>query len=49
MPVVIEKNVWQATGYTILEGYIGEGAVVTCGAIEKNVEPYTIVGESLQE
>jgi len=45
-PVVIEKNVWLATGCTILEGvHIGEGAVVACGAVVINdVEPYTVVG-----
>ena len=45
-PVVIEKNVWLATGCTILEGvHIGEGAVVACGAVViKDVAPYTVVG-----
>lgn len=45
-PVIIEKNVWLATGCTILEGVrVGEGAVVACGAVViKDVEPYTVVG-----
>ena len=46
-PVVIERNVWLATGCTILEGvHIGEGAVVACGAVvnKKDVEPYSVVG-----
>ncbi len=45
-PVVIERNVWLATGCTILEGvHIGEGAVVACGAVvNKDVEPFSVVG-----
>lgn len=45
-PIIIHKNVWIATGATILEGVtIGEGAVVACGAVvTKDVKPYEIVG-----
>ena len=45
-PVVIDKNVWLATGCTILEGvHIGEGAVVASGAVVINdVEPFTVIG-----
>lgn len=44
--VVIDKNVWLATGCTILEGvHIGEGAVVACGAVvTSDVLPYSVVG-----
>lgn len=45
-PVVIENNVWLATGCTILMGvHIGEGAVVAAGAVvTRDVSPYTVVG-----
>lgn len=45
-PVIIEKNVWLATGCTILMGvHIGEGAVVAAGAIvTRDVAPFTVVG-----
>lgn len=44
--VRIDKNVWLATGCTVLEGvHIGEGAVVACGAVvTKDVPPFTVVG-----
>lgn len=44
--VIIDKNVWLATGCTILEGvHIGEGAVVACGAVvTKDVLPFEVVG-----
>ena len=43
---MIEKNVWLATGCTILMGvHIGEGAVVAAGAVvTRDVSPYTVVG-----
>lgn len=45
-PVQIERNVWLATGCTILEGvHIGEGTVVAAGAlVTKDIEPYAVVG-----
>lgn len=45
-PVIIENNVWLATGCTILEGvHIGEGAVVAAGAVvTKDIPPFTVVG-----
>ena len=45
-PIVIEDNVWVATGAMILPGVtIGEGAVVAAGAVVvKDVEPWTVVG-----
>lgn len=44
--VIIEKNVWIASGATILPGaVIGEGAVVASGSVvTKNVLPYDVVG-----
>ena len=45
-PVIVERDVWLATGCTILEGvHIGEGAVVACGAVvNKDVPAFTVVG-----
>ena len=45
-PIVIQDNVWIATGAIILPGVtIGEGAVVGAGAVvTKDVEPWTVVG-----
>ncbi len=45
-PIVIQDNVWVATGAIILPGVtIGEGAVVAAGAVvTKDVEPWTVVG-----
>ena len=44
--ITIDRNVWLATGCTILEGvHIGEGAVVACGAVvTSDVPPYSVVG-----
>lgn len=44
--IIIEDNVWIATGAMLLSGVtIGEGAVVAAGAVvTKNVEPWTVVG-----
>ena len=44
--IIIEDNVWIATGAIVLSGVtIGEGAVVAAGAVvTKNVDPWTIVG-----
>ena len=44
--ITIDRNVWLATGCTILEGvHIGEGAVVACGAVvTSDVLPYSVVG-----
>ena len=44
--ITIDRNVWLATGSTILEGvHIGEGAVVACGAVvTSDVPPYSVVG-----
>lgn len=45
-PVVIEDDVWVATGATILSGVtIGKGAVIAAGSVvTKNVPAYSIVG-----
>ena len=44
--IKINDDVWIGTGATILDGVeIGKGAVIAAGSIvNKNVEPYTIVG-----
>jgi acetyltransferase-like isoleucine patch superfamily enzyme len=44
-PIVIEKNVWIATGATIIGGVIvGENSVVAAGAVvTKNVPPNSLV------
>ncbi len=44
-PIVIEKNVWIATGVTIIGGVtVGENSVVAAGAVvTKNVPPNTFV------
>ncbi|HSA83690.1 MAG TPA: acyltransferase, partial [Patescibacteria group bacterium] len=46
-PIVIEDNVWIASGAIILPGVtIGEGSVVGAGAVvTKNVPKFTLVGE----
>jgi galactoside O-acetyltransferase len=46
-PIVIEKNVWIASGAIILPGVtIGEGSVVGAGAVvTKDVPKFTLVGE----
>ncbi|WP_158820343.1 sugar O-acetyltransferase [Granulicella sp. S156] len=45
-PIVIEKNVWIATGVTILGGVtVGENSVVAAGAVvTKDVPPNCLVG-----
>lgn len=45
-PIVIEKNVWIATGATIIGGVtIGENSVVAAGSVvTKDVPPNTLVG-----
>jgi acetyltransferase-like isoleucine patch superfamily enzyme len=45
-PIVIERNVWVATGATIIGGVtIGENSVVAAGAVvTKDVPPNTLVG-----
>lgn len=45
MPVIIEDDVWIATGAIIFPGItIGKGAVVGAGSVvTKDVEPYTVV------
>lgn len=45
-PIIIQDNVWIATGATVLQGVtIGEGAVVAAGAVvTKDVLPWTVVG-----
>lgn len=45
-PIVIERNVWIATGATIIGGVtIGENSVVAAGSVvTKNVPPNTLVG-----
>jgi acetyltransferase-like isoleucine patch superfamily enzyme len=44
--VVIEDNVWIASGATILDGvHIGNNSIVAAGSVvNKNVPPYAIVG-----
>jgi serine acetyltransferase len=44
-PVVIEDNVWIATGSVILPGVtVGEGSVITAGSVvRRSVPPYSIV------
>jgi acetyltransferase-like isoleucine patch superfamily enzyme len=44
--IVIEDDVWIAHSCSILDGItIGKGAVIAAGSVvNKNVEPYTIVG-----
>lgn len=43
-PVVIEDDVWVATGVIILKGVtIGEGSIIAAGAVvTKDVPPYTV-------
>lgn len=45
-PIVIERNVWIATGATIVGGVtIGENSVVAAGSVvTRNVPPNTLVG-----
>ncbi len=45
-PIVIEKNVWIATGATIIGGVtVGENSVVAAGSVvTKDVPPNTLVG-----
>ena len=45
-PIVIERNVWIATGATIIGGVtVGENSVVAAGAVvTRNVPPNTLVG-----
>lgn len=45
-PIIIEKNVWIATGATIIGGVtVGENSVITAGSVvTKNVPPNTLVG-----
>jgi acetyltransferase-like isoleucine patch superfamily enzyme len=45
-PIVIEDDVWLATGVVVLQGVtIGKGSVVAASAVvNKDVKPYTIVG-----
>ena len=45
-PIVIERNVWVATGATIIGGVtVGENSVVAAGSVvTKNVPPNTLVG-----
>ncbi|HCW6783639.1 TPA: sugar O-acetyltransferase, partial [Legionella pneumophila] len=45
-PIVIEKNVWIATGAVIIGGVtLGENSVVAAGSVvTKNVPPNTLVG-----
>ena len=45
-PVVIDDDVWVASGVTILKGvHIGRGSVVAAGAVvTKDVPPYAVVG-----
>ncbi len=45
-PIVIERNVWIATGATIIGGVtVGEDSVVAAGSVvTKNVPPNTLVG-----
>lgn len=45
-PIVIERNVWIATGVTIIGGVtIGENSVIAAGAVvTKDVPPDTVVG-----
>ncbi len=44
--IIIEDNVWIGSGCRILDGVtIGTGSIVAAGAVvNKNVEPYTVVG-----
>jgi len=46
LPIIIKDNVWIGFGCVIMPGItIGEGAIVASKTIvDKNVEPYTIVG-----
>jgi len=45
-PVIIDNNVWLATGCTILMGvHINEGSVIAAGAVvTRDVEPFAVVG-----
>lgn len=45
-PIVLGKNVWVGSNFTILQGLtIGDNAVIAAGAVvTKDVEPGTIVG-----
>ncbi len=45
-PIIIEKNVWIATGAIIIGGVtVGENSVVSAGSVvTKNVPPNTLVG-----
>ena len=47
-PIIIGNDVWIASHVTILKGVvIGDGAIIAANSlINKNVEPYTIVGGS---
>jgi acetyltransferase-like isoleucine patch superfamily enzyme len=45
-PIAIERNVWIATGATVIGGVsVGEKAVVAAGSVvSRDVPPYTLVG-----